>query len=69
MKIVELDCILLTAPHRAPDRLRSYGVVVVKTEDGRIGVGEPYAAVNMPTVCRESVRLLRELFVGQDAAR
>lgn len=65
MKIVELECVLLTSPYYEKDFLRSYGVVRIKTDDGRIGFGEPYAAVNMPTVCREAVRALRPLFMGQ----
>ena len=69
MRITEIDCILLTAPYGEPPVAcqRSYGVVVVGTDDGRRGYGEPYAAVNMPTVCREIVRLLQPEIVGQDA--
>ena len=69
MQIVEIDCLLLTAPYGEASAkvLRSYGVVVIQTEDGRRGFGEPYAAVNMPTACREIIHLLRGEVVGQDA--
>lgn len=67
MKITEIDFIMLSSPYRLPDRLRSYGVATVRTEDGRIGVGEPYAGVNLPTVCREAVHILWPLFDGKDA--
>lgn len=66
MKIIEIDFVMLTSPYFRPGLLRSYGVATVRTEDGRVGVGEPYAGVNLPTVCREAVRTLRPLFDGKD---
>ncbi|HEX4055693.1 MAG TPA: mandelate racemase/muconate lactonizing enzyme family protein [Tepidisphaeraceae bacterium] len=69
MKIVDLDFALLSSPYCQPERWRSYGVAVVRTEDGRVGVGEPYAGVNLPVVCREAVTALRPLFIDQDATQ
>lgn len=69
MKITDMRCQLYTAPYadeRVP-KMRSYGVVAISTEDGRTGYGEPYAAVNMPTVFREVLEQLKPLIMGQDA--
>jgi len=68
VKIVDIEFVLLSSPYRVPERIRSYGVVAVRTEDGRVGVGEPYAGVNMPTVCREAVEILKPMFIGKDAS-
>ena len=46
---------------------RSYGITRVKTEDGRIGLGESYCAINMPLVCKEAMAVIRDELVGGDA--
>ncbi len=65
MKIVNVDFVMLTSPWIK--RKRSYGVVRVHTEEGRIGLGEPYCAVNMPLACREAIEVLKPQIVGQSA--
>lgn len=67
MKIADVRFAIFTAPYYEPGMLRNYGVVVLRTEDERVGLGEPYAAVNMPTVCREALRLLATELIGKDA--
>lgn len=66
MKIRDVDFLPLTSPYYEPGVLRNYGVVVIRTDDGRTGLGEPYAGVNMPTVLKEALRLLKPLMVGVD---
>ncbi len=69
MKITDIRCQLYTAPYanELMPKPRSYGVVAITTEDGRTGYGEPYAAVNMPTVFREIVNQLKPLITNEDA--
>jgi L-alanine-DL-glutamate epimerase-like enolase superfamily enzyme len=67
MTITDVRFAIVTSPYYEPGMLRNYGVVVLRTEDGRVGLGEPYAAVNMPTVCREALRLLAPELIGKDA--
>ncbi|WP_432799913.1 mandelate racemase/muconate lactonizing enzyme family protein [Poriferisphaera sp. WC338] len=69
MKITDVRCILLTAPYGAGHRQtnRSYATIAIETEDGRVGLGEPYAGVNMPTVCRELILQLKPVLIGQNA--
>lgn len=67
MKIIDVKTHLMTSTYRTTERLRSYAIVAVETEDGRIGVGEPLPGVTLPTVCREAIEILKPLFVGADA--
>src|SRR6185312_16899955 len=67
MKITNVHMVLMTSTYRNTERLRSYAVAVVETEDGRIGVGEPLPGVTLPTVCRETIEILKPLFIGNDA--
>ena len=46
---------------------RSYGITRLTTEDGRVGLGESYCAINMPLVCKEAMAVIREELVGEDA--
>lgn len=67
MKITDVKMVLMTSTYRTTERLRSYAIAVVETEDGRIGVGEALPGVTLPTVCREMIEVLKPLFVGADA--
>lgn len=69
MKIKEVECLLFTSPYKSKDKpcLRSYGVVEITTEDGLKGYGEPYAAVNIPSVFKEIIHHLKPLLIDQDA--
>ena len=68
MKIRDVDFLPLTSPYFEPGVFRNYGVVVVRTDEGLTGLGEPYAGVNMPTVCKEAIRLLKPQMLGADLA-
>lgn len=66
---MDVRCLPLTAPYGCGTRRRkrSYTIIQIETEDGRVGLGEPYAGVNAPSVCCSAVELLKHVLVGQNA--
>ena len=67
MKIVSVECILLSAPYRHADYLRSASFVRITTDSGAVGIGETYAGVKAPLVAKAIVDVLAPTIIGEDA--
>ena len=67
MKIASVECILLSAPYRHADYLRSASFVRITTDSGAVGVGETYAGVKAPLVAKAIIDVLAPTIIGEDA--
>ena len=67
MKIASVECILLSAPYRHADYLRSASFVRITTDGGAVGIGETYAGVKAPLVAKAIVEVLAPTIIGEDA--
>ena len=66
MKIASVECILLSAPYRHADYLRSASFVRITTDSGAVGIGETYAGVKAPLVAKAIVEVLAPTIIGED---
>ena len=67
MKIASVECILVSAPYRHADYLRSASFVRITTDSGAVGIGETYAGVKAPLVAKAIVEVLAPTIIGEDA--